>query len=234
MSRRINKTWVFALAVSLAVHTLIIISIPSAAPKTQLLPVMTVRLVSAQKPPQPVSSPKAGAPAATKKESPKEKVIKSVKKSEAKTKKVASLPVKNLSAATAETKKEVLSSALEAENGSAAEAGGGALSEGSAGGEGGAAGGVGGTGSGEIIDGALLKVTKKTLPDYPLFSRKRKEEGTVVLIITIDKKAVVKTEIEQSSGHERLDLSATRAVKAWRFDHEGRVRARIPFSFKLK
>ena len=173
-------------------------------------------------------------PAATKKESPKEKVIKSVKKSEAKTKKVASLPVKNLSAATAETKKEVLSSALEAENGSAAEAGGGALSEGSAGGEGGAAGGVGGTGSGEIIDGALLKVTKKTLPDYPLFSRKRKEEGTVVLIITIDKKAVVKTEIEQSSGHERLDLSATRAVKAWRFDHEGRVRARIPFSFKLK
>ena len=180
------------------------------------------------------TSPKAGAPAATKKESPKEKVIKSVKKSEAKTKKVASLPVKNLSAATAETKKEVLSSALEAENGSAAEAGGGALSEGSAGGEGGAAGGVGGTGSGEIIDGALLKVTKKTLPDYPLFSRKRKEEGTVVLIITIDKKAVVKTEIEQSSGYERLDLSAVRAVKAWRFDHEGRIRARIPFSFKLK
>ena len=234
MSRRIKKTWVFALAVSLAVHTLIIISIPSAAPKTQLLPVLTVRLVSTQKTPQKIKKKKAEAPNATKKESPKEKVIKSVKKSEAKTKKVASLPVKNLSAATAETKKEVLSSALEAENGSAAEAGGGALSEGSAGGEGGAAGGVGGTGSGEIIDGALLKVTKKTLPDYPLFSRKRKEEGTVVLIITIDKKAVVKTEIEQSSGHERLDLSATRAVKAWRFDHEGRVRARIPFSFKLK
>lgn len=46
--------------------------------------------------------------------------------------------------------------------------------------ESGSAGGTGDLGGGEIIDGELLKVTQKTLPDYPLFSRKRKEEGTLL------------------------------------------------------
>ena len=234
MFLRIKKTWVFAIVISLAAHVLIIISIPNAAQKTQPLPVMTVRLVSVKKA-LPAPSSKAEKPlAAAEKASPKDTAPKSVRKSENKIKKAASAPLKNLSAAPAEAPKKASSAVSGTDESPAADTAGEAMSATPTEKESGSASGTGDLGGGEIIDGELLKVTQKTLPDYPLFSRKRKEEGTVVLIITIDKNRVVKTEIEQSSGYERLDLSATRAVKAWRFDHEGRIRARIPFSFKLK
>jgi len=85
----------------------------------------------------------------------------------------------------------------------------------------------------QLVDAASLLVIKKVIPDYPAFSRKRKEEGTVKIIVTIENGKVVKTEIEESSGFERLDASAVRAVKQWRFDNNGIVRARVPFIFKL-
>ena len=87
-----------------------------------------------------------------------------------------------------------------------------------------------------IFDASSLKVTKKVAPDYPMISRKRKEAGTVVLLIDIASGRVESVEVESSSGHSPLDESAVRAVKEWRFDagHGGAIRARIPFKFDLK
>ena len=84
------------------------------------------------------------------------------------------------------------------------------------------------------MDVGTLVVTKKVLPDYPSFSRKRREEGTVKIIITIENGGVTKAEVEASSGYERLDASALRAVRQWRFDSPGTVRARVPFAFRLQ
>lgn len=85
-----------------------------------------------------------------------------------------------------------------------------------------------------FVEADSLRVIKKILPEYPAFSRKRKEEGTVKVIITIENGRVVRTELDQSSGFERLDASAMRAAGQWRFDHSGTIRARIPFTFKLE
>ena len=95
-------------------------------------------------------------------------------------------------------------------------------------------GGVGGGNSGAIVDAYTLKVTKKVIPDYPSFSRKRREEGTVTIIVTIENNIVTKTEIEQSCGYSRLDAAAQKAASQWNFDSENKIRARIPFAFKLK
>ena len=77
-------------------------------------------------------------------------------------------------------------------------------------------------------------MTHKVLPDYPAFSRKRKEEGTAVIIAAVENGRVQSVEIEKTSGYDRLDNSALRAVKGWRFRHKGRIRVRIPFVFKIR
>ncbi len=79
-----------------------------------------------------------------------------------------------------------------------------------------------------------LHVVRKTAPDYPLMSRKRMEEGTVLLIVSIEKDRVTSIFVEKSSGHARLDQAAQAAVRLWRFaGTTGAVRARIPVSFVL-
>jgi protein TonB len=97
-------------------------------------------------------------------------------------------------------------------------------------------GGASGRAARTILDASSLKVTKKVAPDYPMISRKRKEAGTVVLLIEIASGRVESVEVESSSGHAPLDESAVRAVRAWTFDagHTGAVTARIPFKFDLK
>lgn len=78
-----------------------------------------------------------------------------------------------------------------------------------------------------------LRITKKVIPDYPAFSRKRKEEGTVKIVITIKNGAVTNAEISVPSGYERLDNSALRAVRRWKFGQTGEIRAIVPFVFSL-
>jgi protein TonB len=88
-----------------------------------------------------------------------------------------------------------------------------------------------------IIDISSLSVTKKIQPQYPMISRKRKDEGTVTLLVTIRAGRVVSIEVERSSGHGPLDESAVRAVWEWEFDSSGygdTVVARIPFAFSLQ
>jgi protein TonB len=87
-----------------------------------------------------------------------------------------------------------------------------------------------------IHDASTLKVTKKVTPDYPMISRKRREGGTVVLLIEISSGRVGSVEVERSSGHSPLDESAVKAVKGWVFDagHGGAILARIPFKFDIR
>ena len=94
-------------------------------------------------------------------------------------------------------------------------------------GEGGGYGGGIGTGQGNgigpgssggygIADVGDLEVLKKVTPEYPLFSRKRREEGTAVIIARIENGSVTSAVLEKTSGHDRLDASALRAVMEWK------------------
>jgi protein TonB len=77
-------------------------------------------------------------------------------------------------------------------------------------------------------------------PEYPRASRQMGEEGTVVLrvLVSADGRAE-QVEIKRSSGYDRLDQSALRAVRKWRFNpatKEGQPIAAWydqPLNFKL-
>jgi TonB family protein len=93
------------------------------------------------------------------------------------------------------------------------------------------------SGGGAVIDVSKLAVTKKISPEYPMISRKRKDEGTVTLIVTIKSGKVADVKVERGSGYPPLDESAIKAVHGWLFDssaHEETITARIPFVFKLR
>jgi protein TonB len=55
-------------------------------------------------------------------------------------------------------------------------------------------------------------------PAYPSVSRRRGEEGTVILeLLVLADGRVTEISIKQSSGYPRLDRSAIKAVKRWRY-----------------
>jgi len=87
--------------------------------------------------------------------------------------------------------------------------------------------------SAEPINVYALQITKKVVPDYSAFSRKRREEGAVKIILTIKNGAVSNAEIIDSSGYERLDNSALRAARQWRFSMDEEIRAVVTFNFSL-
>jgi protein TonB len=87
------------------------------------------------------------------------------------------------------------------------------------------------------IEDGSLKVTKKVPAEYPALSKKRREQGMVVLLADIASGRAESVKVERTSGHARLDEAAMRAVREWRFDTSSygpRVTARIPFKFELK
>ncbi|GHS90016.1 hypothetical protein AGMMS49957_14640 [Synergistales bacterium] len=86
----------------------------------------------------------------------------------------------------------------------------------------------------EIIDVSSLSVSRRVKPDYPAIARKRKEEGTVVLLINIDGANVVGVDVEKSSGFSSLDSAAVAAVRKWRFDNRGKIVARVPVAFQIR
>lgn len=87
---------------------------------------------------------------------------------------------------------------------------------------------------GAIVDVTALVITKKVTPMYPAFSRKRREEGTVQLLITILKNSVSECKIEKSSGYGRLDEAARAAVMQWKFAEVSQAKVRVPVSFRIK
>ncbi|GHV37399.1 hypothetical protein FACS1894187_14010 [Synergistales bacterium] len=86
----------------------------------------------------------------------------------------------------------------------------------------------------KIVNVSSLSVSRRMKPEYPAIARKRKEEGTVVLLITLDGTNVVGVDVEKSSGFSSLDGAAVAAVKKWRFDNHGKIVARVPVTFQLR
>lgn len=92
-----------------------------------------------------------------------------------------------------------------------------------------------------VLDTELaLSCPDRTSPEYPSFSRRRGETGLVVLQVRIDRQGRVSgSEVERSSGHERLDSAARAAVSRWRCSPASRngqpveSLAMQPFNFVL-
>ena len=235
--------WAAALLISLMLHCALIFIFGGAKAEKKPEPVMNVKLVFA--PAAAGNNGGSGGGKTAEKKAPqpkKEQAVKPVQKQPA-VKKKKEAPIKEISARPAENKETTAAAettaGAPAETATATDSAGDGSGTGGGGGTGAASGsGTGeGTGSGEvsgIADVNSLEVTHKVLPDYPAFSRKRKEEGTAVIIAAVENGRVQSVEIEKTSGYDRLDNSALRAVKEWRFRHEGRIRVRIPFVFKIR
>lgn len=78
-------------------------------------------------------------------------------------------------------------------------------------------------------------------PAYPPMSRRRREEGQVLLAVSVGVEgAAEQVEIHESSGFRRLDEAALQAVRRWRFvpaQREGRPVAAqvvVPIIFRLE
>lgn len=66
-------------------------------------------------------------------------------------------------------------------------------------------------------------------PRYPVESRRRKEEGTVTLMVTVSPRGdVAEIEVARSSGFSRLDKAALAAVKHWRWSPSLRNGVAVP------
>ena len=77
--------------------------------------------------------------------------------------------------------------------------------------------------------------------DYPEGARRRREEGTVRVLVTISPGGEVEhAEIDRSSGYADLDQAALRSVKSWEFDPAVRdalpvrCQAIVPLIYRLK
>lgn len=97
--------------------------------------------------------------------------------------------------------------------------------------------------AGPVALGAELAVTcpERSAPAYPPLSRRRGEEGKVVLRVELDEEGRVSTaRVATASGFPRLDEAALAAVKTWRCNPARRdgqpVRAVAlqPFKFVLQ
>ncbi|XOT94497.1 energy transducer TonB, partial [Alcaligenes pakistanensis] len=79
---------------------------------------------------------------------------------------------------------------------------------------------------------------RRPVPVYPRASERRREQGRVVVRVVISTQgSVLEAKVQNSSGYERLDESALRAVRTARFKpytENGvayRAMADIPFDF---
>jgi len=77
-------------------------------------------------------------------------------------------------------------------------------------------------------------VVNRVSPVYPQISRRRGEEGNVVLLAIVENGKVVSVSVEKSSGIKALDSSALSAVGKWSFSPDTNITVRIPVAFKLK
>ena len=248
-----TKIWIVAFAVSLALHAMLIMLVPSYNKNPAAEKIMTVRLTETETPKivtklplknvQPMKAERdkhflqqsdSGSPAPAKaKISPKTVTAKTVQKSEHAVRNTVTHEISTAPAKTANTQSSGAAPSGSSTGDMYGSPKGNGNGNGTGSGTGSGSGSSGGDGNGEFVNIDTLTITKKVMPDYPAFSRKRHEEGTVKILITIESGSVSEARIESSSGSERLDSSALRAVRQWRFEHSGKVRARVPITFKL-
>lgn len=214
--------WIAAAAVSAAVHLLLAVVIPGIPAIPEEPPIMRVRLTVPEQKSLPNAAP---VPAPVKEDRPTPKKVKpdAVRPKET----PAAKPVPK---ATQET---VIETPVADEVQSYPEGGAGATDETSSS-QAGAETSAGTSSQQGVLDLEALEIIKKVVPDYSMFSRKRKEEGTVTIIARVSEGRVVSAEVERSSGYERLDESALRAVRQWIFKNIGEIRVRVPVTFRLK
>lgn len=71
-------------------------------------------------------------------------------------------------------------------------------------------------------------------PVYPMLSRKRKEQGTVWLLLLVSKDGVVtELKLKKTSGFARLDQAALQAVKKWKFQPARKQGQPIDYWYEL-
>jgi protein TonB len=77
-------------------------------------------------------------------------------------------------------------------------------------------------------------------PQYPMVSRRREEEGTVILEVKIDPEGnPTSVDVAESSGHDPLDRAAAETVRRWSFSpakNKGRAQrstVRVPVKFRI-
>lgn len=71
-------------------------------------------------------------------------------------------------------------------------------------------------------------------PIYPQLSRKKKEQGTVLLLILVKADGTVgEIKLQTSSGYSRLDQAAKQAVKRWQFQPAQQDGKNIDFWYEL-
>jgi protein TonB len=71
-------------------------------------------------------------------------------------------------------------------------------------------------------------------PIYPQLSRKKKEQGTVLLLILVKADGTVgEIKLQTSSGYSRLDQAAKQAVKHWQFQPAQQDGKNIDFWYEL-
>ena len=71
-------------------------------------------------------------------------------------------------------------------------------------------------------------------PQYPMLSRKRKEQGTVWLLLLVSKEGVVtQLKLKKTSGFDRLDQAALQAVKKWKFQPARKQGQPIDYWYEL-
>lgn len=79
-----------------------------------------------------------------------------------------------------------------------------------------------------------LDILRSIKPIYPLISRRRGEEGTVIVYVRLSSDGKVKeARIHRSSGFDLLDESALKAVKQWIFKSSEEKEVLVPVVFKL-
>jgi len=82
---------------------------------------------------------------------------------------------------------------------------------------------------------AQSDVVKQVKPIYPLASRRRGEEGTVLLEVRVDPSGTVEeVRIVEGSGYPLLDQAAERALKKWRFREGSGPIFLVPVQFQLQ
>lgn len=217
--------WVIALTLSITAHVAFVLLMPGVTAKPDIKPIMRVRLATVEKKGTPAQAPIREEVFLEKKaETKKEAVSKRepqkspepLKRAKTQAEKI---PPQEVSAAT-----DIQSSPAESQLNAKSEAAGDDSPQGP----------PSKPQPQKVVELDSLEVVKKVLPDYSSFSRKRKEEGTVKIIATVSDGIVVRAEVEISSGFQRLDESALRAVRQWLFKNSGTVRVRVPVTFRLK
>ncbi len=90
------------------------------------------------------------------------------------------------------------------------------------------------------VEAASPRAHDNAKPVYPELARRRGQEGTVLLAVSVDAAGrPLSVAVAQSSGHQLLDDAARRAVEKWAFNpaRQGGVavpgQVRVPVDFRL-